>query len=242
MSAAPDPVSGRRRRPRPLTFGRALDVATDRYGLVMILILVTYVLASALPSGNWSQAVLAAVQGVTVVVALSASDASLRHRRRAARLAIFAVLIAAGSALVGGRAAGITGVISAILLGGALVAIIVRVAQHPTVSAQTVIGAMCCYVLFGLIYAFVYSGAARLSGTSFLAPAGNHTESDYLFFSFTTLTTTGYGDLVPSTGLGRALAMLEALMGQLYLVTVVSRLVALWMPRRSAAPGDREPE
>jgi hypothetical protein len=65
-------------------------------------------------------------------------------------------------------------------------------------------------------------------------PPGTKSLSDYLFFSFTTLTTTGYGDLVPATGLSRALAMLEALMGQLYLVTVLARLVALWVPARRA--------
>lgn len=80
---------------------------------------------------------------------------------------------------------------------------------------------------------------AQLEGFPFLAPRSAHSLSDDLFFSFTTLTTTGYGNLIPVTGLGRALAMLEALTGQLYLVTVVARLVALWMPARERARARR---
>jgi hypothetical protein len=134
---------------------------------------------------------------------------------------------------VGGRTGGVAGLIIAILLTASLLAIIRRLVQHDRVSSQTVLGAMCCYVLFGLVYTFVYEALARLGGGAFLIPAGTHTLSDYLFFSYSTLTTTGYGNLIPATGLGRALAMLEALMGQLFLVTVVARLVALWMPRRA---------
>ncbi len=214
---------------------RFLDAATDRYGLVMILLLTTYVLSSALPEGGWYDALLTAVQGVTVVVALAASEVGLRSRRRAGVLAALAVGIAAITAAIGGRSAGVTSVISAGLLIGALTAIIVRIGGHRRVSAQTLLGAMCAYVLFGLIYTFIYVAVAKLGGGTLLSPPGHHSRSDYLFFSFTTLTTTGYGNLVPVTGLGRALAMLEALMGQLYLVTVLARLVALWVPQRRAA-------
>jgi uncharacterized membrane protein YeiB len=125
------------------------------------------------------------------------------------------------------------------------VAIIRRLVSHERITSQTLLGAMCCYVLFGLIYTFAFAAAARLTDEPFLSPAGSHSLSDYLFFSFTTLTTTGYGNLVPATGLGRALSMLEALTGQLFLVTVLARLVALWTPkvRRGPSPptGDDEP-
>ena len=211
-----------------------LGVATDRYGLVLGLLLLTYVLASALPATAWAQALLAAVTGVTVVVTLAASDTPTPRRRAAAVLASLAVAVAVIAAIVGGRASGTAELISAILLTSSFVAIVRRIASHESVSAQTLLGAMCCYVLFGLIYTFIYAGLARVQGTTFLSPAGPKSLSDYLFFSFTTLTTTGYGDLVPATGLGRALAMLEALMGQLYLVTVLARLVALWVPARRA--------
>jgi Ion channel len=227
--------SSRRRR---LDFEHMVEVATDRYGLVLLLLLLTYILASALPDASWSPVVLTTTAAVTVMATLAASGVGRRRRRLALLAASVAVLVAIIAAVVGGKGDGIPGAISAILLAGCLVAIVRRIASHDHVSSQTLLGAMCCYVLFGLVYTFVYAAIGKLSNEPFLSPAGNHSLSDYLFFSYTTLTTTGYGDLTPATGLGRALAMLEALMGQLFLVTVVARLVALWIPRRRAGGQD----
>ncbi len=208
--------------------------ATDRYGLVLILLVITYVLLSVLPEGAWGRAVLAAAQGLTVIVALAASETPPARQRSAAIVVTVLVAIAVISGIVGGSTGGVAELVSAILLISTLVAIIRRIASHDHVSSQTLLGAMCCYVLFGLIYTFLYAGLARVQSSPLLTPAGSHSLSDYLFFSFTTLTTTGYGDLVPATGLARALSMLEALTGQLFLVTVVARLVALWVPSRRA--------
>jgi hypothetical protein len=218
---------------------RALELASDRYGLVLLLLLLTYVLASVLPSSAWSQALLTVAAAVTVVATLAASGTQRRHRRLATLLASAAVLISIIGAVVGGRTGGLPGAITSILLLVCLVAIVNRISKHDHVSSQTVLGAMCCYVLFGLVYTFVYEAIARLQGSPILMPGGDHSLSDYLFFSFSTLTTTGYGNLVPANGIGRALATLEALMGQLFLVTVVARLVALWAPRRAAKNRDR---
>jgi hypothetical protein len=226
----------RRKRPREWTLEQVISTLGDRYGLVLVLLLATYVLATALPARDWVAPVLTAIQGVTVVVALAASGVSDAHRRLATGAASLAVIIAAAAALAGGRAGGVPALISAVLLCASLLAIIRRLVSHERVTSQTLLGAMCCYVLFGLIYTFVFAAASRLTDEPFLSPAGSHSLSDYLFFSFTTLTTTGYGNLVPATGLGRALSMLEALTGQLFLVTVLSRLVALWIPRARRAP------
>lgn len=228
------PGSGRRR----LDLEHIVEVATDRYGLVLLLLLLTYILSSALPNSRWSAVVLTITAAVTVMATLAASGVGRRRRRLALLLGIVAVVVAVIAATVGGKGEGIPGAISAILLTGCLVAIIRRISKHDHVSSQTLLGAMCCYVLFGLVYTFIYAAIGKLGNEPFLSPAGNHTLSDYLFFSYTTLTTTGYGDLIPATGLGRALAMLEALMGQLFLVTVVARLVALWIPRRRAGGQD----
>jgi Ion channel len=234
----------RRRRPRAWTLQRLVSTLSDRYGLVLLLLLLTYVLATALPPQGWVAPLLTAIQGVTVIVALAASDVSDPHRHLATAAALLAVVISAAAALAGGRAGGVPALISAVLLSASLLAIIRRLVSHERVSSQTLLGAMCCYVLFGLIYTFMYAAAARLTAQPFLSPAGSDSLSDFQFFSFTTLTTTGYGNLVPATGLGRALSMLEALTGQLYLVTVLARLVALWIPRGrrtpSPRPGDAE--
>jgi hypothetical protein len=62
-----------------------------------------------------------------------------------------------------------------------------------------------------------------------LVQPGTHSQSEYLYFSFVALTTLGFGDLSPSVGLPQALTALEALFGQVFLVTLVARLVTLWV-------------
>jgi hypothetical protein len=218
------------------TVERLLEGTVDRYGLVLALLLVTYVLASALPIRGWRTVLLTAVQGATAVIAIGASGASERGRRIAAGAAACAVGIAAIATIAGGRAGGLPALISAGLLIASLIMIIRRLFGHERVTSQTLLGAMCCYVLFGLMYTFVYAAIDRIGSAPVLTPGSARSFSDYLFFSFTTLTTTGYGNFVPATGLARALAMLEALTGQLYLVTVVARMVALWMPSRQRRP------
>jgi len=96
------------------------------------------------------------------------------------------------------------------------------------VAKQTVAGALCTYVLLGLLFAFLFLAVADLRNDPFFAQAGAHQQSEYLYFSFVTLTTLGFGDLSPHVGLPQGLTVLEALSGQIFLVTMVARLVTLW--------------
>ena len=68
------------------------------------------------------------------------------------------------------------------------------------------------------------------------APTGDGNIADDLFFSFVTLTTTGYGNLVPAGNPGQSMAVLEALIGQLFLVTAVAKLVTAWKPQGVGRP------
>jgi voltage-gated potassium channel len=89
----------------------------------------------------------------------------------------------------------------------------------------TVLGALCIYVLLGLSFAFVFEAVGNLGSQPFFAPLEHGRRSDYTYFSFITMATVGYGDLTPQGGLGRALAVIEGLFGQIYLVTAVAALV-----------------
>ena len=91
---------------------------------------------------------------------------------------------------------------------------------------HAVFGALCIYLLIGLIFAFAYAAAHAITGYAQISPVHGDEIQDSLYFSFITLTTVGYGDLVPSTEVGRALAIFEALLGQIYLVTVVAVMVS----------------
>jgi Ion channel len=109
-----------------------------------------------------------------------------------------------------------------------------RTLQHRTVTYETILGALCAYVLIGLVFAFSYLALSELGAGEFFAQEGPHAQSEYLYFSFVTLTTLGFGDLSPTVGLPQALVAIEALVGQIFLVTMVARLVTLWV--RQAEP------
>jgi len=104
------------------------------------------------------------------------------------------------------------------------------------VDIRTVLGAICIYVLLGLLWAFVYSAIGAIRSQPFFAQTQDATSAQYVYFSFVTLTTVGYGDLTAVGNFGRACAALEALLGQIYLVTVVALLVSNLGRRRGAAP------
>ena len=101
---------------------------------------------------------------------------------------------------------------------------------------STVLGALCTYVLVGLLFAFVYLAVDALRDAPFFAQPGPHQQSEFLYFSFVCLTTLGFGDLSPTVGLSQALTVLEALLGQVFLVTLVARLVTLWVRQDAGAP------
>ena len=110
---------------------------------------------------------------------------------------------------------------------------------------HTVLGAICVYVLIGMMFAFGYAAISELGSTSFFAQTSHAGLPDFLYFSFVTLTTVGYGDLTAATNLGRAVAVTEALAGQLYLVTIIAVLVSRMASRASPitnSPGPRPPE
>jgi Ion channel len=123
--------------------------------------------------------------------------------------------------------------ISGLFLFLTLGVIIRQLAKYETVTGETMLGAINIYILFGVTSAYVFTTIGSFSVSPFFVGVPHATNGDYLFFSFTTLTTLGYGNLIPATGFGRTCAIIEALVGQVYLVIVVARLVALWVPSRN---------
>jgi voltage-gated potassium channel Kch len=127
----------------------------------------------------------------------------------------------------------------AILLGIAAVTILRRVIVGAReVDFRTILGAISVFTLLGLLFAFLYVALGRWSHRDFFAGVANAASSDYLFFSYTTLTTTGYGNLVPAGKVGQSLAVLEMLVGQIFLVTLVAGLVSLWRPGTAKTSAD----
>lgn len=144
--------------------------------------------------------------------------------------------------LLGGGGQRSAWTISAVALLIALIAppaIVARLRTHPKIDSATVFGALCLYLLLGLVYASLFSTLGLLQRTPFFAQEAKAAPVDYTYFSFVTLTTVGYGDLTAKANLGRMLAISEALVGQLYLVSVVALLISnIGHERRSRANPD----
>jgi hypothetical protein len=124
---------------------------------------------------------------------------------------------------------GITRLASGLLVALAPPAIVVGVLRtlrsERAVTVDVVFGALCLYLLAGMFFAFIYGAVDNLGGNPFFSQGVATTPSRCLYFSFTTLTTVGYGDLTARTNLGQTLSVIEALVGQIYLVTVVATIV-----------------
>ena len=106
--------------------------------------------------------------------------------------------------------------------------------EEEGVDLEVVLGALCAYLYMGAYFAFLYDVMAHISKNPFFAQPGADNKLNYLYFSFVTLTTTGYGDISPAYGPGRMIAVTEAVIGQLYLVSVVAIVVSAFGKRRKS--------
>ena len=101
------------------------------------------------------------------------------------------------------------------------------------------IGVVCVYMLIGLFFAFVFAAVGQFESGDFFTTVKDPGYADFIFFSYVTETTIGYGDLVPASQIGRSLAVFDALLGQLFLVTVLGRIVSLWGRELPSVQGRR---
>jgi hypothetical protein len=225
---------------RPHLLRRLLHafLSRDSYGLVLLLIVLTYTLAVSL-SGWWASTLVLLVQVVTVSFALRTSRAR-RSLLLIARAALAAAVLVAAARVLGGSDVWLgAGVITAssILYLITPFSIVHHLAVRPAVDQQAVFGAVAAYLLIGMFFAFVFRFLALAQSGSFFVTPGVGTMDEVLFFSFTTLTTTGYGNLVPAGNPGQSLAVAEMVLGQLFLVTAVAKLVSEWRPKRQSPEG-----
>jgi hypothetical protein len=198
-----------------------------RYGIVLLLLFATFIVEASGFDGAWYRAITVALQGLTLVAAFVASGVGRHLMRIACVVAVLAFLGSLVAAVNDTSSTGaVFGILSFLLVVAAPVVIGRAIARRGVVDIHTVLGALCIYVMLGMLFAFLYGSIGDVISEPFFAQTSHATSADYLYFSFVTLTTTGYGDFTAATGLGRAVAVLEALSGQLYLVTIVALLVA----------------
>jgi hypothetical protein len=137
-------------------------------------------------------------------------------------------------------ARGAASVWTGILLLATVVIIVDGVLKLDTVTVQSIYAALSAYMLIGLMFAAFYGAIDGLGGADFFVNGEPANMRTYQYFSFTTLTTLGYGDFTAGGSFGRAVAVLEALTGQVFLATLVARLVSAYRgpARRDPPPGD----
>jgi len=210
--------------------GAAITRWEHRYGIVLLLILCSLVFQLAASDQDWARVVTIALQGATLVFALYASEARPLIARLATVIVALAVLGSA-AALIGFGEFGTTAgrIVAVLLVALAPVAIVKGVVQgvrtEGAVTMHTMFGVLCIYLLIGMLFSYAYALVGDAQSEPFFASGIAADISDYLYFSFATITTVGYGDLSAATDLGRSVAIAEALIGQIYLVTVVAVIV-----------------
>jgi hypothetical protein len=202
--------------------------AGHRYGVVLLLAVVTVVVLVVAPDGAGSRAVVLLLSAAMLLAVIVTSRSRPELRRRAAgALAVGAALLALLVAVsvvpgwLGSLVAGLLLIVTLVQLVRGLVGLL----REHGVTLHAVAGALAVYLLLGVLFAIAISVAARLHDGPWFAQGTDGTTSDHVYFSFTALTTTGFGDLSVATRGGRALTVLEMLTGQIYLVTVIALLV-----------------
>jgi Ion channel len=199
-----------------------------RYGAVLVLTLATTTFALAAPEGRATRVVELAAAGATLFAAMLTSGARPQVRRAAAIAVGVSLVLAAGGA-VAGTSPGVLALAAAAVANATTIGVIggglVRLVLERGVGVQAVFGALAVYLLVGLTFGFLIGALATGLAGDYFAQGTDGTQSQRVYFSFTTLTTTGFGDLTARAPGGRALAVLEMLIGQLYLVTVIATLV-----------------
>ena len=209
----------------------------QRYGMLLLTLGATFFFYGVAEPGDLQRAVGAVLVGATLMLALYAAELPKRWMRVAVAVILIIVVgvVIASVAGKGSTVAGIAAIADGLLIVLAPPAVVIGVLRNlratGTVTVTVVAGVLCLYLLVGLFFAFTYTAVQNLGGAPFFASGDAATSSRSVYFSFVTMTTVGYGDFTARTNLGHTLSVTEALLGQIYLVTVVAAIVGRMVPR-----------
>lgn len=211
----------------------------QRYGLLLLLLLTSIAVQGAVPTSDAQEIVVSALLGASLLLAFWAAGLSPRLLGFAWTLAIAAVTLNVVRAVTGDVGDGTARLLNAMLVAFGPPAVVyggirsLRASRQ--VRVEAVMAVLSLYMMIGMLFAFVFGAIDRFGDDPYFASGVPATVSRCLYFSFTTLTTVGYGDLTARGDLGHTLSVFEALIGQIYLVTVVSLIVGN-LGRRGAEP------
>jgi len=205
-----------------------------RYGALLIVLIVSYLL-TAFIHGRWIEAVQIVLFTVAMLLALRSAAISRRVVRVVLLVAIIGLPVMAFLSLsmaTGDAGSGTADIWTGLVLLAAAIMIVHRVLTFGTVTLQSIYGAFSAYLVIGFMFAAFFAAIYHFSGDKFFASGEAANTQTFQYFSFTTLTTLGYGDYTAKYSSGQATAVMEALTGQIFLATLVARLVAAYRSER----------
>jgi Ion channel len=212
-------------------------VPEARYEAVFLCAAAALVVLVMVPTTDWTRALALLFECLALFIAVATGGGRVQVRRTRATVVGVVALLLIAAAAAGALAAATVSALSAIAALSASAAItggLVRLVRQRGVTLQAVAGALAIYLQLGLMFAWLIGFVAHVDGAPFFAQGGDGSQSERVYYSFTVLTTTGFGDLTAAESIGRGLAVVEMLAGQLYLVTVIGLLVGGLVGRRRA--------
>lgn len=234
--------------PKPNSFGGKFAwLATQRYAILLgalLLHLVMVPAVDAVTQRGWPAAVVMA-KGLQWLLLIFACVLAIGRGRTLVVLtvaAIVALVLEGIDSFWGGETAVEAGkvIFSCTLAIWAIVHLLGRTFSARMIRTSDLHAAAAIYLLLGFAFAAAYQFIAIIWPRAFNLPAGTGDSKDiFIYFSFVTLATVGYGDVTPVAGIARMLAVIEAVAGQIYLVVSVSRLVGLHVAQRTSRNGDQ---
>jgi hypothetical protein len=210
--------------------------AKFRYGIVFVSVLMLTVFEILSPDTSAARGLDLALAGVALTVTVSTSRARGPVRRRRGAAVGAAALVVVILVATGRLSTGVTFAIATVLVAAIPVTLaggLVRLIRDEGVTVEVVAGALAIYLTVGILFASAVAFVSHIENTPFFQQGAKPGTGVDVYYSFTVLTTTGFGDYTPSTNVGHALAVLEMLTGQLYLVTVIGILVGSFIGRRT---------
>ena len=210
--------------------------ALPRYGLLLLATAASLGVQGVAGPGPVQQVVVTALAGASLLLAFWSANVTARLMRAVVALTgaalALSVVHAAGADIGDGAARTANAVLLTLGPPAVAIGVVRNLRAAMEVRLDAVLGVLSLYMLIGMAFGFIYGAIDRFGGDPFFAGGEPATVAHCLYFSLTTLATVGYGDLVARSDLGHTLAVSEALIGQIYLVTVVSLIVSNLRPVR----------
>lgn len=200
----------------------------DRFGTLLFFLLFAFLISGASEEG-WPNVVGSGANVASLVAGFTATGLGANRRRLSVLVAIGVV----SAVLVGFNDSSILLTVGAfgqaLVLTAILLAVVRRVLEHERVGLPTIAGAIAAYVLIGLIFAWIYLALSGVLDGPILEPDVSGLPT---YYSFVVLTTLGFGEITPVNDLVQRITALEAIAGQIFLATLVARLVSMYAPAR----------